>query len=62
MFRDLKNKYGECVLHVLRYDWIDHLVAVRYDAIVRPALEKSDGPLLARTAEIRSRHVRDYVP
>jgi hypothetical protein len=41
MFKDLKEKYGEWVLDVLKYDSTDNLLAVFNDAVVRPALEKA---------------------
>jgi hypothetical protein len=60
MFRDLKQKYGDWVLDVLKYDSAESLVAVLELAVVQPALEKSQALLLRRTEEIRSHHVRDY--
>jgi hypothetical protein len=61
MFRDLKQKYGEWVLDVLRYDSVDNLVKVLDKAVVRPALEKGQELLLKKAEEIRSRHVLDYM-
>jgi len=61
MFRDLKQKYGNWVLDVLRYDSADNLVKVLDRAVVRPALEKGQELLLKKAEDIRSRHVMDYM-
>jgi hypothetical protein len=61
MFKDLKEKYGEWVLDVLKYDSTDNLLAVFNDAVVRPALEKAEILRLKKHEDIHFRHVRDYV-
>lgn len=60
MFRDLKQKYGEWVLDILEYDSAANLLKVLDDAVVRPALEKSDQLALKKGEAIRKRHVKDY--
>ena len=60
MFRDLKQKYGEWVLDVLKYDTADNLLGVLESAVVRPALEKGQQLLLKKAEVIQARHVRDY--
>ena len=60
MFQDLKQKYGEWVLDVLQYDSAESLIGVLDKAVVRPALEMSDGLLLKKAETIRMRHVKDY--
>ena len=60
MFRDLKQKYGEWVLDLLKYDSADNLARVLESAVVRPALEKAEALLLRKTEALRTRHVRDY--
>lgn len=60
MFRDLKQKYGEWVLDVLKYDSVSSLLEVLDKAIVQPALEMSDKLLCKKTEEIQTRHVNDY--
>jgi len=61
MFRDLKQKYGEWVLDVLRYDSADNLVKVFDKAVVRPALQMAEKLWLKKAEDIRVRHVRDYL-
>jgi pentapeptide repeat protein len=61
MFRDLKQKYGEWALDVLKYDSVDNLAKVLDKAVVRPALEKGRELLLKKAEAIHSRHVRDYI-
>ncbi|MCI0391266.1 MAG: pentapeptide repeat-containing protein [Acidobacteria bacterium] len=61
MFKDLKQKYGEWVLDVLKYDSTDNLLQVLDQAVVRPALEMSQKLLLKKAEAIRERHVRDYL-
>ena len=60
MFRDLKQKYGEWVLDVLKYDSGAALIEVLEKAVVVPALEKADQLLLKKAEEITARHVKDY--
>jgi hypothetical protein len=60
MFRDLKQKYGDWVLDVLKYDTADNLVRVLEKAVVRPALEKGQELLSKKAEEIRFRHVKDF--
>jgi hypothetical protein len=60
MFRDLKQKYGEWVLDVLKYDTAESLLHVLERAVVRPALEKGQQLLLKKAEVIQARHVRDY--
>ena len=60
MFRDLKQKYGDWVLDLLKYDTVEGLLRVFEKAVVTPALEKSDQLLLKRNAQLAQRHVRDY--
>ena len=62
MFQDLKQKYGDWVLDVLRYDSTDNLLKVFDKAVVLPALHMSDKLLLKKAEVIRARHVRDYMP
>ena len=61
MFRDLKQKYGEWVLDVLKYDSVDNLIKVLDEAVVRPALEKGQKLLLKKAEEINTRHVHDFM-
>jgi uncharacterized protein YjbI with pentapeptide repeats len=60
MFRDLRRKYGEWVLDVLKYDSADGLIKVLERAVVAPALERSDQLLRRKTEKLLERHVRDY--
>jgi hypothetical protein len=60
MFRDLRQKYGEWVLDVLKYDSVDGLLQVLDKAVVEPALEKGQQLLLKKAETIHTRHVRDY--
>lgn len=59
MFKDLKQKYGDWVLDVLKYDSVANLLIVLDKAVVRPALE-ADQLVLKKAEAIRNRHVRDY--
>ena len=61
MFRDLKQKYGEWVLDVLEYDSAASLLQVLDEAVVRPALDKSDQLILKKAEAIHTRHIRDYL-
>jgi uncharacterized protein YjbI with pentapeptide repeats len=61
MFRDLRQKYGEWVLDVLKYDSTDNLLHVLDKAVIRPALEMSQKLLLKKAEAIRDRHVNDYM-
>jgi len=61
MFRDLKTKYGEWVLDILKYDTTDNLLKCLDKAVVTPALEMSQKLLLQKAEAIRDRHVRDYM-
>jgi hypothetical protein len=61
MFRDLKQKYGDWVLDLLRYDSADHLIHVLEKAIVKPALEMGQRLLVKKAETIRARHVNDYM-
>jgi uncharacterized protein YjbI with pentapeptide repeats len=60
MFHDLKQKYGEWVLDVLKYDSAANLLKVFDKAVVRPALEASDKLMLKKAETLRTRHVKDY--
>jgi hypothetical protein len=60
MFQDLQHKYGEWVLDVLEYDSADNLIQFLEEAVVRPALDKSNQLILKKAEEIRTRHIRDY--
>jgi hypothetical protein len=60
MFRDLRQKYGEWVLDVLEYDSAGNLLTVLDDAVVRPALQRSDELLPKKAEAVRKRHVRDF--
>ena len=61
MFRDLRQKYGEWVLDVLKYDSADSLLKVFKKAVIGPALEKAKELWVKKAEEIRVRHVRDYL-
>jgi len=61
MFRDLRQKYGQWVLDVLKYDSIESLLTVFSKAVVGPALERADQLTLKRAEIMRVRHVKDYV-
>jgi vacuolar-type H+-ATPase subunit C/Vma6 len=61
MFSDLKHKYGDWVLDVLKYDTADNLIHVLEKAIVRPALEKGQELLRRKAEAIRIRHVQDFM-
>ena len=60
MFQGLQHKYGEWVLDVLEYDSAPNLLQALDEAVVRPALDKSDQLILKKAEAIRKRHVRDY--
>ena len=60
MFQDLKQKHGDWVLDILKYDTAEGLLRVFEKAVVTPALERSDHLLLMRNAPLVQRHVRDY--
>jgi uncharacterized protein YjbI with pentapeptide repeats len=61
MFKDLKNKYSEWVLDLLKYDSIDRLLKVFNMAIVEPALSKAEELRLKKAKELHFRHVKDYL-
>ena len=61
MFRDLKQKYGDWVLDVLKYDSADNLLKVLDKAVVKPALKKASELLMKKAEGIRDRHVKDYM-
>jgi len=61
MFRDLKQKYGDWVLDILKYDSPERLLMVFENAVVRPALETSERLVLKKAEAIRTRHVSDYL-
>jgi hypothetical protein len=60
MFRDLKQKYGDWILDLLKYDSADGLLAVLEKAVVKPALDKADQLRLRKQEVIHIRHVKDY--
>ncbi|VAW17136.1 hypothetical protein MNBD_BACTEROID05-254, partial [hydrothermal vent metagenome] len=60
MFKDLNQKYGDWVLELLRYDSVDNLIDVLEEAVVNPALEKSNELMMKKAEAITTRHVRDY--
>lgn len=60
MFRDLRLRYSDWVLDILKYDSIESLLAVFNKAVVEPALERSDQLVHKRAESLRVRHVRDY--
>jgi uncharacterized protein YjbI with pentapeptide repeats len=61
MFRDLKQKYGEWVLDVLKYDCTDNLVKALDSAVIKPALERSQQLMVKKAEAITTRHIRDYI-
>jgi len=61
MFQNLKQKYGDWVLDILKYDNAENLVSVLEKAVVGPALEKGQELLLKKADTIRARHIRDYM-
>ena len=60
MFQDLQQKYGERVLDVLEYDSASNLLQVLEQAVVSPALDKSNQLILKKAEAIRTRHIKDY--
>lgn len=60
MFVDLRQKYGEWVLDVLKYDSVSNLLSVFELAVVKPALERADALILKKAQGLRIRHVKDY--
>jgi hypothetical protein len=60
MFRDLKQKYGEWVLDVRKYDSAANLRERLDKAVVRPALDKSNQLILKKAEAIRTRHINEY--
>lgn len=62
MFRDLQQKYGSWVLDVLRYDTAENLLAVLDCAVIEPAIELEQKLLVRKAADLRSRHVHQYLP
>lgn len=61
MFQDLKNKYDDWVLDVLKYRTAEELLHVLEKAVVKPALEKGQQLLLKKAQAIQFRHARDYL-
>jgi len=61
MFRDLQQKYGSWVLDVLRYDTAENLLAVLDSAVIGPAIELEQKLLERKAADIRTRHVHQYL-
>jgi hypothetical protein len=60
MFQDLQQKYGEWVLDVLQYDSASNLLQNLEQAVVSPALDKSNQLILKKAEAIRTRHIKDY--
>jgi hypothetical protein len=60
MFKDLWGKY-DWVLDVLTYDSTLHLTSGLEEAVIKPALKKHDELLAKKVAELRIRHIRDYL-
>jgi hypothetical protein len=60
MFRDLKQKHGDWVLDVLKYDSVTNLLNVFEPAVVNPALAMADELTLKKREALRIRHVKDY--
>jgi uncharacterized protein YjbI with pentapeptide repeats len=61
MFQGLQHKSREWVLDVLKYDSATNLLRVLEEAVVRPALEKSNQLIHKKTEAIRTRHIKDYL-
>ena len=61
MFADLKQKYGEWVLDLLKYDSPDTLLKVFDKAVVKPALEKAEELSLKKAEKMRIRHAKDFL-
>jgi uncharacterized protein YjbI with pentapeptide repeats len=61
MFKNLRQKYSEWVLDVLKYDSIGSLIAVFEKALIKPAQEMSDRILIKKAQENQSRHTNDYL-
>jgi hypothetical protein len=61
MFHDLKQKYGEWVLDLLTYDSIDTLMRALRNAIIQPAVQKSQELANKKAEGIRIRRAADYV-
>jgi Pentapeptide repeats (8 copies) len=62
MFRDLKQKYGQWVLDLLKYDSIETLMKVLLPAVIQPAIQKSQELVSKKAEAIRIRHATDYLP
>lgn len=61
LFTDMRNKYRSWMLDLLQYKSVTELTAALEEAVVVPALRRSE-ELLARKAEaLRIRHAGDYV-
>jgi uncharacterized protein YjbI with pentapeptide repeats len=60
MFQDLKQKYGEWVLDLLKYDTAQGLLDVFDEAVVAPANEMAERLELKKAEQIQTRHVKDY--
>jgi hypothetical protein len=58
MFSDLKHKYGDWVLDLLKYDTADNLINALEKAVVRPALDKGQELLRRRAEAIGTRSPR----
>jgi hypothetical protein len=61
MFQGLQHRSAEWVLDVLKYDSATNLLRVLNEAVVRPALEKSDQLILKKAEAMRTRHIKDYL-
>jgi hypothetical protein len=60
MFKDLRGKF-DWVLDPLTYDSTPHLVSGLEEAVIKPALKKHDEFLAKKMAELRIRHIREYL-
>jgi hypothetical protein len=60
MFKDLQGKF-DWVLDLLTYDSTPHLISGLEEAVIKPALTKHDELLAKKVAELRIRHIRDYL-
>jgi hypothetical protein len=61
MFGDLKQKYGEWVLDLLKYDSAENLLKVFDEAVIGPALKKADALSVKKNESMRIRHVNGYL-
>jgi hypothetical protein len=60
MFKNLQGKF-DWVLDLLTYDSTLHLISGLEEAVIKPALKKHDELLAKKVAELRIRHIRDYL-